>query len=638
MATGLLLAALAATLAYVASRVDPAALARLAAQKVQAQTGRELHIDGPVGFSISWAPTLFAEGVRFQNAAWGSRPDMARVRRVEVTLALRPLLQGEVDILRVRLVEPDILLETDAQGHGNWVLSRPAAPAPPAAAEPAGLSLRLHDAELQAGVLTYRHGRDPRARRLEVPALKAKVSGDFTRVSAAGRGRYEATDVEFEATLDRSAPAAAALTLSLKAAGATVVATTALDGGARTPPVRLAVEVTDWATVARLAGTTPPTLPALPALKAEGRVSVEADRIVVEGLKATLGRSSFAGQVRIGLGRPVPHVDADLDVPVLDLAELLGPPPPPEPAAAATGSLFSSAPLPVGALRAVDGRVHARVAHLVLRDGRVLERLDVRAAADKGHVVADWVRVQLEGKVLQGQARLDGSNGKTLGVDLSVSGRGIALGALARLLQLPAMPLGSTVDIDIRFRGQGLSQRELLAGADADVQLVVGPGRLHNRAIDWGADITELLDGINPAHRSDPYTELKCAVLRLPVRQGVARIDNSVAAQTSKVQILVAGVVDLRHETLDIGLRSKAATGLGIGLGDLAGLARLRGSLSQPTVQLDKGAAALSAAKLWLAGATGGVSLLVGGLLTDRFPASACQAALATAPPPPAPP
>jgi hypothetical protein len=180
----------------------------------------------------------------------------------------------------------------------------------------------------------------------------------------------------------------------------------------------------------------------------------------------------------------------------------------------------------------------------------------------------------------------------------------------------------------MRMAARGDSIRALMATASGEARIVVGPGRIRNRVLKFGADITELLKLLNPAYAADPYTELECAVLRLPLRQGVARIDNSIGIETSKVDVIAAGSIDFRHETLDLGFRTRPATGLGIGLGTLAELGRLRGTLSDPDVEVDLGNAAEAAAHVGLAAITGGVSLIASGLLAKRVPDRPCQVAL----------
>lgn len=607
---------------YAASRLDPADVVRLAAEKVEVQTGRTLKVDGKVGFSISLEPTVSLEGVRFENAPWGSRPDMALVRRVEIGIALVPLLRGKVEIRSLTLIEPDVLLETDATGKGNWTFepSKPD-PTPPSGASPSA-PIDIHHVEIEQGVLTYRSASDKREKKLELTALAGKSAGRKT--SLAGAGRLNGEAIEIAATIDRG-ETPAIMDVSLKAEGALLTAKTAPPSGTTevdTMSARFSVDIGDWSRVSKLVGISPI---ALPALKAEGTLTTNATAARIEGLKATLGKSSFGGRVLVDRTRDTPSLDVDLEAPLVDLAELQGPD---KKAATQDGRLFSAEPFPVAALAGIDGKVRARIARLALRDGKAVEGIDVTATAARGRIVADPVRLHVEGKPLNIRTTLDASSGKTLGVELAANGNGLSLGALGALMNLSGTPEGSPTDLDIRFSSRGESTRALMAAANADVRIVVGPGRLRNRTIDWGADVTELLNAVNPARRSEPYTELKCAVVRLPIRQGVARIENSIAAETSKVIVIAAGVIDFRNETLDLGVRPKAATGLGVGLGGLASLGRLRGSLSNPSVQLDMSGTAQAAAQLGLAAATGGLSLLAGNLLSASVPDNACQAAL----------
>ena len=71
----------------VATRFQSEDLARLLSANVKARTGRDLVIEGPVGYSVSLVPLLYAENVRLQNAPWGSRPDMLTAKRAYMSLS-----------------------------------------------------------------------------------------------------------------------------------------------------------------------------------------------------------------------------------------------------------------------------------------------------------------------------------------------------------------------------------------------------------------------------------------------------------------------------------------------------------------------------------------------------------------------
>ena len=92
---------------------------------VQDYTGRELTIKGDLRLAAIWPPTLSAEEIAFQNAPWGSQPDMVRVKRAACSLSLKPLLRRELHLFRIRLEEIELLLEFDRQGTSNFQFGRP---------------------------------------------------------------------------------------------------------------------------------------------------------------------------------------------------------------------------------------------------------------------------------------------------------------------------------------------------------------------------------------------------------------------------------------------------------------------------------------------------------------------------------
>lgn len=105
----------------------------LLVEAVQHATGRALTISGATRFKLSLSPTVSMEDVALANPPGFSRPNMATVARVEVGLALLPLLQRRLEVDQVTLVRPDVLFETNAAGRGNWRFSRNAsAGVPPA--------------------------------------------------------------------------------------------------------------------------------------------------------------------------------------------------------------------------------------------------------------------------------------------------------------------------------------------------------------------------------------------------------------------------------------------------------------------------------------------------------------------------
>jgi uncharacterized protein involved in outer membrane biogenesis len=106
-----------------AKSLDTARIKAFLTVQVKAATGRDLTIAGALRLKVGLVPVLIAEGVSLANRPGGSRTEMIRVDRVEAELALLPLLKREIRVVRVIVSAPDILLETDRHGNGNWIPS-----------------------------------------------------------------------------------------------------------------------------------------------------------------------------------------------------------------------------------------------------------------------------------------------------------------------------------------------------------------------------------------------------------------------------------------------------------------------------------------------------------------------------------
>ena len=82
--------------------------------------GRAVALDGDFSLHFLPRPWLMAEGVRVANRPEGSEPELLRVARLEMRLALWPLLSGNFEVESLRLQRPVLLLERLADDRGNW--------------------------------------------------------------------------------------------------------------------------------------------------------------------------------------------------------------------------------------------------------------------------------------------------------------------------------------------------------------------------------------------------------------------------------------------------------------------------------------------------------------------------------------
>ncbi len=623
--------------------IDLAKYAKLAAAEVKTATGRELRIGGKLDIRLFPRLALVAENVSFANAAWGTRPEMARARRVEASVALLPLLRKEVEITRLVLVEPDVLLETDAKGVGNWVFRPAAAARPGAGGGSGGAAVELRHAEIDRGVLVWRNGAKKESFQLAIQRLRLdrKVLGDELNVDLAAAFRDQPFTLEGSmGPLGRlfAQDPAWPVDLAFATAGATAGARGKIDFSAKLPALdgELKVEIKDAAGLARLAGTTL----ALPVpLTVMAKARAERDEYVVAPLRASFGKSAIEGRVAVKTGGARPVATAVLKAPLVDLSPLGARGKASAGGKSGNGKLFSDAPFPLEALRGFDGAADVAVERLVLPNGVPLDKVRVKAALKDSRLAVQPLQALVGGGTIAGQATLDAARPKAPTLALGVEGKGISGEKLAAATGRAGSISGGNIDLALHLAGPGESVARFMGGANGEIRATMGPARASGAALDFGGDVlTKVADLANPSRRTEKATEIRCAVVRLPVRDGIATAQRSIAVETARVNMVAAGTINFRTEALDLALRPTVNEGLGIGAASLAELVRVTGTLASPSVGIDTLGSARAALSVGGAILTGGLSLLGEAALkksaADPHP---CRTALAgTAAPRPA--
>jgi hypothetical protein len=123
-------------------------------------------------------------------------------------------------------------------------------------------------------------------------------------------------------------------------------------------------------------------------------------------------------------------------------------------------------------------------------------------------------------------------------------------------------------------------------------------------------------------------SRIDCAVLRLPLQNGVAAIDRSIALETQDLAISAKGQVRFDDETLALAFTPTPRQGLKSDPLNLARLVLLKGPWRSPQVELDPKGVLGTAASLGLATATGGMSLIAQQMLQGKPQTEVCRVAM----------
>lgn len=107
----------------VVNRLDVRSLAADLAASVKANTGRELDY-GTVGLSLLPRPAVEISELRLANVTGAAQPWMLQIGRISADFDLAALLTGHIKIVSITVSDSTVLLETDPDGIGNWVMSK----------------------------------------------------------------------------------------------------------------------------------------------------------------------------------------------------------------------------------------------------------------------------------------------------------------------------------------------------------------------------------------------------------------------------------------------------------------------------------------------------------------------------------
>jgi len=616
---GVLALLIAATWVALTLAFPPERLAALLVSQVKAATGRDFRIDGEL--SIRILPTIAAQAgdVVLGNADWGSRPEMLRVRSASFELSPKALLAGELRILRVEVAGVDALLETDGAGHANWQFGSrtPAAPEP-ASGPDKGRAPRLELEHVVASDVrvSYRPGRSSKAHTLAIESFDLRPQGERDRIVMAlalGPQHWKIEGLVGRSTLFLAGEEDWPFELKLATEGATLAATGTLGTGPRTGAVAADVS----AKVATAAALVPlgAAAAALP-LPLELRTTLRwgDDKLRADPLRLVLAGQAIEGRASLSDLQARPRLEAELAAKAIDVGKLrsgASAASKPSPAAAKGGGpLFGDTPLlPFDAVLPIEMKIGLAIKQLNLPDLPPLSALKARLTSTPDRLTLEELQFNIAGGRVRGRMAI--APAATPRVELSLDARSLSLEALDGASGAKRVRGGRT-DLVANLSSTGRTPRSLAAGANGNVMVSVTEATLAGgaaAALDRNV-IASVLRLVLPKGSTDRPLVVQCAVARLPLRQGIAPVDRSIALETREVAIVASGNINLVDQTLRLEFEPTVKKGLGLNSANFAELVRVSGPLQDPQARVDVKGAVRGAANVGVAVATGGLSLL----------------------------
>ncbi len=590
---------------------------------IKDKTGREFSINGELHLAPSLLPTIAVSDVTFGNAQWGSEPDMLSVRRFEAEVSLLPLLRKNIQVNRLILLEPNILLETDKQGQGNWIFAEPGKVADLEEAtdtdnSPSGTpGLNINEVVIENANLTYVDGQKGKTTKLHIEEISARSSSFSDPLNLKVRAALNESPISVDAELGSLNDLTSNQSWPVKLSALVDKASASIDGQIDQPMqgkgmnLNVAFNIDSLSHLNRVAGS---ELPQAGPIKVGGKLTDTDNGYSVSGLVATLLKFEIKGDVSVSMAGDRPSLVANLSADTLDVSPFQ-PDEKAKPKQKKT-RVFSPDTLPLAGLNSADLDLKMQVNKFITKDA-TLSDVNLSLSLKNGKLKLQPFTANVAGGTLQIATTLDASSGKTATLNQVLTVRQLELGQLPNFRKNQALSGGKT-DVDIKLSGSGQSVAAIAGNLNGEILLNTGAGKMANQSVDMaGADVVfSALDKINPMSEKEAHTSLECAVLNFIVKDGMATTDRGIAFRTERINISGSGTIDLKNELLNLAVKPRAREGLGINLGTLVDAVQITGPLSDPSIGVGAKGALTAGISAGAAVATGGLSLLAQGLFS----------------------
>ena len=326
------------------SFIDSNALKSEITAQTRIATGRDLTIGGNLEIRFFPSPALTANDVHLSNAEGAQGVDMVSLKAVEVRVALMPLLSGQVQVERIRLLSPVVNIEKFADGRTNLEFRPQAeagtpattqtapsaslgngAPSVPSPTNGGGMDIRLDNFEVADGQVIYRDGATGAVERIDGidAALRAgSLNGPF---EVDGQARVRGVPLAFEVSLgqiikERTVP----INALLKAPGGAHVQISGAVLGLEAEPYFKGKVKAEGDNLAQLLDSVVGSAPAMlsQTFTLESELDASAASVGLSALDAQLGKARVTGIVKVALKDGV-EFDMQLKSSLIDVDAML---------------------------------------------------------------------------------------------------------------------------------------------------------------------------------------------------------------------------------------------------------------------------------------------------------------------------
>lgn len=253
-------------------------------------------------------------------------------------------------------------------------------------------------------------------------------------------------------------------------------------------------------------------------------------------------------------------------------------------------TLVSADVIPYDALYSVNADVDVNVAKVVNKNAVVMQDVVLNAKIDNG--VAK-IKIK-QGTLANGKVRADAElNGGAKALTLTADVVKVNLSELLKAFEAQSDSFkfisGSDTDLYVKLKGQGNTYASLVDGLNGQVAVIMDQSKLHlgNVGMIKGNIFSQLLNTLNITKGNDDL-ELKCAVVRTDIKDGMADFPNGIVFNADKFTVVANGDINLKNDKIGFGVKPFGGKLTDTNIAKaLSSLVKLTGTLKEPAIGVD---------------------------------------------------
>ena len=570
---------------------------------VNRETGRTLKMNGEAKLGISFIPTLVINDVELSNPEWAVNPQMVKLQKLEIKAAILPLLKGRIVIDKLILQQPEIYLETAADGQKSWEFTQMQNNSKAAAAGvrkeqkvksggtmAAAAGLVAKQVELQNGIISYFDAKSGKTTQVLINDINLEIPEQDGPLNLNVDAELDEQKIVAEIEADNLASLLNEGRLNfvaeVKALQVSAALTGAVEDVLESP--RYAVEGNIYNPAGNFGA---------PETSLEMRVDGDVYSADINIQNLSVATNVITGTASVDWSKSRPQVKADLNTPSFDVNSLK---------AKAVSSLvpFSlikeaqalemvpNDKIPYEYLNMVDAVLNVKAGKLMLADGVNLTDVVLAARLQDGVLDVSKLDFGLGSGEITATAAV---NAATQAVKLNLRSSGLKLQDLHAPLATGAngsmqILSGGSLDIMADLQSSGATYRRLSENLDGQVIAIVNKSEIKTGRLEWLASniFTKILQLLKVDTNKNTNMDVACAVVRADFGKGQATFPSGIVFNGSKLQVVGSGSINLVNDKIDFTIAptlNKLADG-NIAQA-LASFVKLEGTLEKPKVGID---------------------------------------------------